>query len=186
MVFYFVVVVLVVSSAVQPNIKCLSVGSFLFTTSSFEMGVFRFLKLFSTVMGYTFANTSISSPLGKGAAVSSLSMRWHWACSMWPSGWGSSRFLSKIPDKSDRSGKNSNQLVNWFQTDNRIVLWLVGLHHMYPPKTSERQASTSTSLGSPASGSSFSVVSFSGSSPSPLAHRGRIRDWVQVGSRPQK
>ena len=62
------VVVLVVSSAVQPNVKCLSVGSFLFTTSSFEMGVFRFLKLFSTVMGYTFANTSISSPffpLGK-------------------------------------------------------------------------------------------------------------------------
>ena len=59
---------------------------------------------------------------------------------------------------------------------------------MYPPKTSERQASTSdsTPLGSLALGSSFPVVSFSGSSPSPLAHRGRIRDCVRVGSRVHK
>ena len=64
----------------------------------------------------------------------------------------------------------ANQLVNRFQTDNRIVLWLVGLLHMYPqPKISKRQASSS------------GLASFSGSSPSPLAHRGRIRDWVVQG-----
>ena len=67
-------------------------------------------------------------------------------------------------------GSLVNWLVNRFQTDNRIVLWLVGLLHMYPqPKISKRQASSS------------GLASFSGSSPSPLAHRGRIRDWVVQG-----
>ena len=76
-------------------------------------------------------------------------------------------------------GSLANQLVNRFQTDNRIVLWLVGLLHMYPqPKISKRQASSTS--WSTSSGSSSSA-SFSGSSPSPLAHRGRIRDWVVQG-----
>ena len=93
-------------------------------------------------------------------------------------------------------GSLVNWLVNRFQTNNRIVLWLVGLLHMYPqPKISKRQASSS----------GLATFSGSSSSPSPFAHRGRIRDWVvqggpdrhmstmgpswdlvQVGSRPQK